>query len=170
MQEIVPNLFLGSDNDASQSDLLRSSNIRFILNCAPSDCKTYFPEQFEYAEVPWEDVIYQDITEDVKKVVQEIDSHVKNDKAVLVHCLMGVSRSSSVVLAYLMLTRGFSLLDAFYFTRERRNIILPNLGFMRQLIALEEKVSGKPSVDYYKYEDWFLRDVDTIPRPDLVVS
>ena len=55
---------------------------------------------------------------------------------VLVHCVMGRSRSASLVLAYLMMEQGLSVVGAIEHVRQRR-CILPNHGFLRQLRALD---------------------------------
>lgn len=55
---------------------------------------------------------------------------------VLVHCVMGRSRSATLVLAYLMMKNGLSVVDAIEHVRQRR-CILPNHGFLKQLRALD---------------------------------
>ena len=59
-------------------------------------------------------------------------------KTVLVHCQFGVSRSASIVLAYLMKYHDFSLTQALDHVRQRRPIIDPNPGFRRQLATWEQ--------------------------------
>uniref|UniRef100_A0A8C2AT98 Tyrosine specific protein phosphatases domain-containing protein n=1 Tax=Cyprinus carpio TaxID=7962 RepID=A0A8C2AT98_CYPCA len=55
---------------------------------------------------------------------------------VLVHCAVGVSRSASLVLAYLMIHQHLSLLEAIKTVKEHR-WIFPNRGFLKQLRALD---------------------------------
>ncbi|THH10128.1 hypothetical protein EW145_g1543 [Phellinidium pouzarii] len=52
---------------------------------------------------------------------------------VLVHCVMGISRSTTIVCAYLMATRHISPSVALKFIRKRRPLAHPNYGFRRQL-------------------------------------
>lgn len=59
--------------------------------------------------------------------------HRTQGSRVLVHCKMGVSRSGSTVIAYAMKEYGWSLERALGHVRERRPIVHPNPGFMRQL-------------------------------------
>lgn len=61
--------------------------------------------------------------------------HFAPDK-VLVHCVMGRSRSATVVLAYLMMKHSLSVVDAIEHVRQRR-CILPNHGFLKQLRTLD---------------------------------
>lgn len=57
----------------------------------------------------------------------------KSGQAVLVHCKMGVSRSASTVIAFLMKQQGWTLDEALNHVRERRPIVQPNEGFLKQL-------------------------------------
>lgn len=59
--------------------------------------------------------------------------------AVLVHCAAGVSRSSTVLMAFLVRYRGFSLRDAALATKRARGIVYPNAGFWRTLFKVEEE-------------------------------
>ena len=58
-------------------------------------------------------------------------------KNVLVHCVGGVSRSSTIVIAYLMLKHGYSLNDAYDFVKAKKSNISPNFNFMQQLLDFE---------------------------------
>lgn len=59
--------------------------------------------------------------------------HRKSGQAVLVHCKMGISRSGSTVIAYAMKQQHWTLDVALAYVRERRSIVNPNDGFMKQL-------------------------------------
>lgn len=67
-----------------------------------------------------------------------LHSAISNGGTVLVHCFAGVSRSASIVIAYLMHDMGMPMLEAMSFTRRRRPIIFPNFGFQRQLMDFEK--------------------------------
>lgn len=54
----------------------------------------------------------------------------------------GKSRSTSFVLAYLMMDKGMNLKDAVELTRSKRTIAEPNPGFMIQLKAFEKVIFG----------------------------
>lgn len=58
---------------------------------------------------------------------------------VLVHCAMGVSRSATVVLAFLMICENMTLVDAIQTVQTHRDIC-PNSGFLRQLQVLDNRL------------------------------
>lgn len=58
---------------------------------------------------------------------------------VLVHCAMGVSRSATVVLAFLMICENMTLVEAIQTVQAHRDIC-PNSGFLRQLQVLDNRL------------------------------
>ncbi|XP_072955313.1 uncharacterized protein [Typha angustifolia] len=62
----------------------------------------------------------------------------RKEGSVLVHCFAGVSRSASIITAYLMRTEQKSLEDALESLREICEFVCPNDGFMEQLKMFEE--------------------------------
>ena len=65
---------------------------------------------------------------------------------VYVHCAGGVSRSASVVLAYLVTRGGLSLRDAWKQVKAQREVIGPNAGFFGVLLDLEREALGRETM------------------------
>lgn len=61
---------------------------------------------------------------------------------VLVHCIMGVSRSATLILAYLMLKERLTLRDALRQVVQKR-AIYPNRNFLSLLLKLDEQLERK---------------------------
>ena len=76
---------------------------------------------------------------------------VSSGGKVVVHCLAGVSRSASVVIAYLVRERGMSLKKAHDHVIARRDVIRPNPGFWAALVEYELNIRGENSVDILNF-------------------
>lgn len=61
--------------------------------------------------------------------------------------MKGISRSATIVLAYLMKYHHNTLKDALVFLLEKRPIICPNSGFMVQLLQYEKRLSAKNEIE-----------------------
>jgi protein-tyrosine phosphatase len=59
---------------------------------------------------------------------------------ILVHCMEGKSRSTSIVIAYLMDSQGLSLLKSYQHVKCLRFITQPNQNFLDQLAEYEKNV------------------------------
>ncbi|WKX99381.1 hypothetical protein Q1695_014341 [Nippostrongylus brasiliensis] len=79
-------------------------------------------------------------------VFKEIDDARKSAGRVLLLCAMGISRSATFAIAYLMCIEKMTLHDAYKHVQYCRNIICPNVGFFQQMIDLEQKLYGKKTV------------------------
>jgi hypothetical protein len=69
-----------------------------------------------------------------------IHTQLQQGKKVLVHCQAGVSRSATIVIAYLMRYMHLSYSQAFQVVLQCRHFINPNAGFKTQLLAYEKKL------------------------------
>jgi len=65
---------------------------------------------------------------------------------VLVHCVVGKSRSPTIVISYLMKTNKWNLRQAFEHVKKARIIVDPNYGFMHQLMELDLKLFNEASL------------------------
>mmetsp|Transcript_33864 Transcript_33864/g.82087 ORF Transcript_33864/g.82087 Transcript_33864/m.82087 type:complete len:98 (-) Transcript_33864:247-540(-) len=71
------------------------------------------------------------------RAIKFIDSARANGKRVLVHCQAGISRSSTIIIAYLMSREGMSYEVARSHVATCRPMIRPNWGFAKLLMRLE---------------------------------
>lgn len=64
--------------------------------------------------------------------------HMAKTGRVLVHCTLGISRSVTIVAAYIMWKWGFCTSRALQHIQKRRSMSSPNEGFIDQLLVWEE--------------------------------
>merc|ERR1712137_1444239 len=97
-----------------------------------------FPDDFVYHCYSFKDVAEENISHKFEEIIETIEKAEKAKKPMLVHCVQGISRSASVVIAYLMKTRKWSLKESYEFVKSKRRIISPNEGFIKQLGEFEK--------------------------------
>lgn len=137
--EICSHIFIGNHRDASNRECLKQLGITHIINCT-----SHLPLHFEddgiiYKKLPANDSGCQNLKQYFRDAIEFIDEVSECGGKVLVHCQAGVSRSPTIVLAYLMARTEHKMLsDAFNFLKDRRPIVAPNLNFMGQLLEFEQ--------------------------------
>jgi protein-tyrosine phosphatase len=75
-----------------------------------------------------------------EQACQFIEEARQEKGSVLVHCVCGVSRSTTLCCAYLMKHHSMTIEQALVQLRSRRHIVQPNNGFLRQLILYNEQL------------------------------
>lgn len=125
-------MFLGNWASAKSHEVVKHLGITHIVN-ATEGCGTPFEGEVRYIKCPLDDAPGANIEQYFGPCVEFIREAKDNGGRVLVHCQMGMSRSSALILLWLMHHRGMSLRDAMMYTRERRPYINPNPGFLQQL-------------------------------------
>lgn len=95
----------------------------------------------KYLMLPTMDEEGYDIKNDVQISLMFIADGIKSGEMTLVHCYAGMSRSATVVLAYLMSRYKWSLDKSINFLRKKRPIVNPNQGFMKFLKEFEKSGS-----------------------------
>lgn len=130
---IVDGLYLGSQCDDEEA--LGRHGITHILTVA-RDHPPLFPRRFEYLCVAVADTKDEKLNALFDTCHSYINEALYNSGRVFVHCAAGISRSATIVLSYLlkMYPERYATVDAaIAFVREKRPIIAPNPGFVRQL-------------------------------------
>uniref|UniRef100_A0A672J1X4 protein-serine/threonine phosphatase n=1 Tax=Salarias fasciatus TaxID=181472 RepID=A0A672J1X4_SALFA len=143
--KIFDYLYLGSEWNAANFEELQKNNIGYILNVT-REIDNFFPESFTYMNIRVYDVEATDLLSHWPDTYNFINTARKSGQGVLVHCKMGVSRSASTVIAYAMKQQRWTLDVALAFVRDRRAIIKPNEGFMKQLQTYNGILTARSAV------------------------
>jgi protein-tyrosine phosphatase len=144
MSTILPGkLFLGNVLNVNRRQWLDQHGIVTIVCVARAEDVTI------KAEIRQTRTVHQfDIRDDVGQIL-DFDTIVPviedalTRGAVLVNCAVGISRSPSFVIAYLMKTRGWTLEEAFVHVKRARPQIQPNDEFMAQLRVYEMRLGTR---------------------------
>jgi len=148
MTEILPNLFIGDGGAAKNTFYLKKIRMTHVLNAAEGSGPGYVdtdPDFYrvfgiKYKGLKLQDAVHTNIAMYFNSAANYIDEALTQDNGkILVNCMMGMSRSSTCVLAYMMLKRNMSALQALKEVRKHREV-KPNDGFLRQLADLDNKL------------------------------
>lgn len=116
--KIIENLYLGSFH-AAEYDLLIKNNIKAVV-CLTLNAHVYPPEiSLLHINNISEALTEESFTLDkLIKAVDFIKNYTDNQEKVLVHCKAGVSRSATVVIAYIMQDKKLSIDGAINFVMD----------------------------------------------------
>ncbi|XP_022983967.1 protein-tyrosine-phosphatase MKP1-like isoform X2 [Cucurbita maxima] len=142
--KVAEHVYLGGDAVARDRDILKQNGITHVLNCVGFVCPEYFKDDFVYRTLWLQDSPSEDITSILYDVFDYFEDVREQNGRVFVHCCQGVSRSTSLVIAYLMWREGQSFDDAFQYVKAARGIADPNMGFACQLLQCQKRVHAFP--------------------------
>ncbi|PHT48742.1 Protein-tyrosine-phosphatase MKP1 [Capsicum baccatum] len=142
--KVAEHVFLGGDAVAKDRDILKQNGITHVLNCVGFVCPEYFKSDFIYQTLWLRDSPSEDITGILYDVFDYFEDVREQHGRVFVHCYQGVSRSTSLVIGYLMWREGQSFDDAFEYVKAARSIADPNIGFACQLLQCQKRVHASP--------------------------
>ncbi|KAF9531721.1 protein-tyrosine phosphatase-like protein [Crepidotus variabilis] len=152
--QITPRLYLSDYWSARDAEKLQALGITHVLSVM--DIVPQIPEIIPASQrlhISIQDVANADLLKHLETttafIVAALDENLTNK--VLVHCMMGISRSATVVCAYLVATTEMTAAVSISYVQELRPVVCPNLGFRQQL------------------EDYGTRFVKQKPRPSQIV-
>ncbi|KAH9525761.1 hypothetical protein Btru_002296 [Bulinus truncatus] len=147
--KILDYLYLGSEWNASNLEELQKKGIGYILNVT-REIDNFFVGKFQYYNVRVLDVEQEELLKHWDKTYKFITKARNHSSKVLVHCKMGVSRSASTVMAYLMKEKRWTVTKAYDFVKEKRSCVNPNTGFMEQLSTYEGILTASNQRDIFR--------------------
>jgi len=142
--EVYPRIFIGGEAAATDITRLRRLGITHVLNASCFDVYTgepfYKSRNFKcgYLGIPAVDHESFRLSPFFEEACRFIDGAMSHGGKVMVHCREGISRSATLVLAYLINRKGMPVGDAVRSVRRKRQIY-PNDGFLQQLIDLNNQ-------------------------------
>lgn len=133
LTEILPNLYVGNIGSAFHKEKMQELGITHVV-CAIKGTDAPFPDDFKYLNIEAIDIEEEDLLTEFNRTSEFIDQCLNNSGKCLVHCVCGVSRSVSIICAYLLYkNKARHVQEAINMVQTKRQIANPNLGFRQQL-------------------------------------
>ena len=143
--QILPHLYLGCRKVAACLSSLRTCGITNVLNVTSSIPNNFVAAGLSYKQISVEDSHDVNMLQHLPEAFQFIEEARMSGQRVLVHCHAGMSRSVTVILAYLMKHYNHTLDSAYEHVKQIKSDISPNFSFMGQLLEYECTLRPSPS-------------------------
>ena len=157
ISKILPFLWIGSRGNALDRALILGEKpsivgkkFGLIINVTPEHggCPNKFEDEgIEYLRADLLDDSGQPISEYFDVTFEAIDKARAAGHYVLVHCEKGISRSSTIVIAYIMRALCISFKDAFDIVKGARSFVSPNIDFIGQLLRFQKTLTLRPTAE-----------------------
>jgi protein-tyrosine phosphatase len=156
--QITDVLCISSEGAINRENLLRAG-VTDIINCTVEGPDVKVPGIVRCTRIKMDDSPDAPLSKHFDKVADDIDSIGSAGGKVLVHCVAGISRSSTLCIAYLMKHKKMTLIEAHGLVKKKRPIIRPNMGFWQQLIKYEKDLFGSNTVNMVSSPIGYIPDI-----------
>lgn len=141
IQLVLPRIYLGPEYPAYNLEYLQQFGITHIINCC--GIEPQFPNEIKYYMININDEssanIFQFFHPSIEFIKQALNHNNENKLSkILIHCQMGISRSATILVAYIMSELNVSFSIAHSIVKRARGFISINEGFINQLIEWDE--------------------------------
>ncbi|KAL4486035.1 hypothetical protein ABPG72_003969 [Tetrahymena utriculariae] len=140
MTKIIEGIYVGNYLSAMDQKNLIKENITHIINCSPSDCPNLFEKDFTYLNINIQDNWKTNLFLVIYIILDFLRNALEKNGRVLIHCNQGISRSPSIVIAYLIYTEKINANIALEKLKKKYPYADPNLDFQIQLNEMYKEV------------------------------
>lgn len=133
VNQITDTIYLGNSKAANNVEYLKKLGIKKVLSLMCGGEPKYPAKSFIHKKL----FILDRENFNLLKYFGECLPFIEGDEKVLVHCAVGMSRSATIVIAYIMWKNQMSFYEAFDLVKSKRGIVEPNSGFVCQLKHFE---------------------------------
>ena len=141
-------LYLGSIKAAKNIKKLKEFNITYILDCSNyiiHEQKQEITNNIHKLYIPINDTLSENLSPIMDISLEFINNAITSNNNILVHCYMGVSRSVSLIIGYLMKYHKYNLKESLHLIECKREFVRPNTNFLIQLQNMEKELFNTKS-------------------------
>nr|AAH93370.1 Dual specificity phosphatase 22b [Danio rerio]AAI64020.1 Dusp22b protein [Danio rerio] len=157
INKVLPDLYLGNFKDARDREQLARNNITHILSI--HDTAAPILQEMTYLCIAAADSPTQNLIQHFRQSIAFIHQSRLKGEGCLVHCLAGVSRSVTLVVAYIMTVTTLGWQEALAAVRIARPCASPNTGSQNQL---QEFQTG----ELQQFREWLKEEYKENPFND----
>jgi len=153
--EIDDGIFIGNaysvvgNPHTKESGILEIADIQIVISALTEEEYKYYkikkinlPNNIQWYRFIIDDDPNENISAYFFRVHKIIKEAISDNKNVMIHCGAGISRSSTLVIAYYIIENGWSVKKAIDYVSYYRPCILPNDGFIKALENLEHRLQN----------------------------
>lgn len=170
--QVLDRLYVGAyETTASIHQGLERLGVTHIVTVA-HDQPPRFPDLYKYSSYP----IYDHTNEDIYPILVAASEYIDEvltsspSNVVLVHCYAGISRSVSVVCAYLIAHKGLSYMEALEHVRRARHFVCPNSSFRGALKMFSADKHTAHDLSYWTFYDEAFQKLGDMYQNASIVS
>lgn len=137
--EVLDHLYIGSMFALmhNSEDFINEHHFTALIDCSTRrkhQPKVDLPEGISTLTLHLRDKSTQDISGTFFPAIQFIENVLQEGGRVFVFCQRGISRSATIILAYLIWRHNWDYQEAVAFLKQKRAEVSPNVGFAMQLM------------------------------------
>lgn len=146
--KVYNGIMIGNGETIQNISHLKGMGVTHVLNTAEQHVEvspgTYSLNKIQYYGFHVDDLPHANISRYFRRTTDFIQRAVESGGTVVVNCYMGLSRSATCVIAYLMMKQNMTCRQALEVISQGRKV-RPNPGFLQQLSELEHtlRLSGR---------------------------
>ena len=129
ISKITDKIYLGDIEGATDFNYFKNEQIHNVISFGSEPPE--YPKELEIKHKSFK--LEDKINNNILKYFKECINFIEDGDKIYIHCLFGISRSPTIVIAYLMWKTHFNFEDIYNFVKKRRPNIEPNKGFISQL-------------------------------------
>ena len=152
LNEVDTGLYVGRKPVPDEAASLSELGITHVVSCLPEHQRQsvgFLATEFSHHFIEIHDGMHESIASAFPAFFARVQRCHAEGGTALVHCEVGVSRSATLAIAWVMQAHSLSFFDAYLRVRARRNEVLPNIGFASELQVFESTLglqdSAQPS-------------------------